>query len=189
MPYSVAYRDTGIRQNEFDAYVRLLEQRGIDWTRTPRIPEPGTDNRWLHVWEDRADAEEFRAAISQETRDSKWYVRELHAETPSSPGPLTPVTIVMVRRSLGMTFSLHPHSRALVRRRYPDAQQVSSISVEYGTRHEFEELHGPIWEHVAIMLTGLSIDQLDQLEGFEIIDASTWQSVYASFRDPAHHAA
>jgi hypothetical protein len=32
MPYTVAYRDAGNKRHEFEAYVRLLEKRGIDWT-------------------------------------------------------------------------------------------------------------------------------------------------------------
>lgn len=180
MAYTVAYQDAGIKRREFDAYLRLLEQRGIDWTNTPRVPEPGTTNRWLYVWVDRRDAEDFREAIQVETRDEKWYVHDLPDTVQPSHGPLTPVVILMRRQSLGADFALHPHSRTLVRRRFPSARLVSSVSIESNRLGDFERERGPIWEHVAQVLTGLSLPELTQLGGFRIIDPSRDQTVFES---------
>src|SRR5438874_1028591 len=110
MPFSVAYQDVEIKQHEFDAYVRLLEQRGIDWTNTPRVAEPGTTNHWLYVWENEDDASNFCRELQAETGDNRWYVRRLAELTPISTGPIAPILIQMRRQSLGMSFSLHPHS-------------------------------------------------------------------------------
>src|SRR5262245_32020737 len=101
MPYTVAYADAGIKRHQFEAYVRLLEKRGIDWSNTPRVAEPGTTNRWLYVWPDRDDAEAFCEELKAETGDEKWYVREVASGTPTSRGPLTRVVILMRRHSLG----------------------------------------------------------------------------------------
>lgn len=177
MPYTVAYEDAGIKRHEFDGYVRLLEKRGIDWTNIPRVQEPGTTNRWLYVWTDRHDADAFCADLRAETRDKKWVVRELPADTEPSPGPLTPVVILMRRHSQGAEFTLHPQSRMLVKRRFPDARPVASVSIESTTMQDFEQQHGPIWEHIALVLTGLSTAQLAELGGYEVVDVHREQTV------------
>jgi len=156
MPYTVAYKDGGIKRHEFDAYVRLLERRGIDRSNTARVPEPGSSKRWLYVWRERKDAELFCAELQTETRDKKWHVRELAAGTQSSEGALIRVVVLMRRQSLSADFSLHPHSRTLIQRRFSNAHPVSSISIEWTTKNDFEREHGPIWDHVAMVLTGLN---------------------------------
>jgi hypothetical protein len=178
MPYTVAYRDAGIKRHEFEAYVRLLEKRGIDWSNTPRVEEPGTDNRWLRVWADPREADEFCKDLQAETHDEKWYVRELANGTQPSLGALARVVILMRSHSLGADFSLHPHSRVLIRRRFPKARPVSSISIEWSTKDDFEQQHGPIWDHVAAVLTGLTLEQLGTLEGYQVFDLMRERTIY-----------
>lgn len=103
MPYTVTYRDAGIKRHEFDTYVRLLAKRGIDWTESQRVPEPGTTNRWLYVWPDRPQAQAFCDEIRRETGDPNWDVRDLPESTSVSPGPLMPIVIYMTWQSLGNT--------------------------------------------------------------------------------------
>ena len=107
MPYTVSYRDAGIKRHEFDVYVRLLGKRGIDWTMIPRIPEPGTANRWLYVWADREEAEAFCDEIQKETRDRKWHVLPLPDSVQPSHGPLMPIVIYMTRQTLGRHLTAH----------------------------------------------------------------------------------
>jgi hypothetical protein len=180
MPFTVGYADGSIKRHEFEAYVRLLEKRGIDWSNTPRVPEQGTPNRWLYVWGDRREAEKFCEELKAETRDNKWYVRELAAGTEVSSGPLARVVILMRRHSLGAELSLHPHSKTLIRRRFPEARPVSSISIEWSTKSDFEGEHGPIWDHIAVVLTGLSLEQLAALEGYQVYDLMAERAVYDS---------
>src|SRR2546430_1147553 len=113
MLFTVAHADAGIKRHEFEAYVRLLEERGIDWSNAPRLPEPGAGHRWLYVWADRRDADRFCEELKAETRDNRWYVQDLPAGTEASRGPLARVVILMRRHSLGADFSLHPHSKTL----------------------------------------------------------------------------
>jgi hypothetical protein len=180
MPYTVAYQDAGNKRHEFDAYVRLLEKRGIDWSNTERVAEPGTANRWLYVWSDKKAAEDFCAEIQAETRDKKWYVRELTSGTQPSKGALTRVVILMRPQHVTADFSLHPHSRELIRRRFPDARPVSNISIEWTTKSDFEQQHGPIWEHIAMVLTGLTLDQLNSLGGYQVYDLMAEQIAFDS---------
>ncbi len=94
-------RPGGTKDGEFAAYARLLEKRDIDLTRTPRTPEPGTENRWLYVWEDREAAEAFAQELRKGSRDKAWIVREVSSEQVSE-GPLGPVEIDV---ALGELFS------------------------------------------------------------------------------------
>ncbi len=178
MPYTVAYRDAGIKRHEYDTYVRLLRKRGVEWTEAQRVAEPRTRNRWIYVWEDEGDAQSFCDDIRKETHDDKWYVDPLDERTPISHGPLMPVVIRLTRQSHGFTFTLHPHSRSAIRRRFPDSHQASSLVIDYGTHTDFEQAYGPIWDHVAMALSGLSLEQLNQLGGYRVYDPATDTDVY-----------
>jgi hypothetical protein len=180
MPFTVACKDAGIKRHEFDAYVRLLGKRGIDWTEIQRVPEPGTQNRWLYVWEDRQEADAFCKEIQSETRDTNWEVRVLDPSIPASRGPIMPVVINVTRQALGITAALHPHSRTAIRRRFPNARRVSSVYVEYETEAEFKHAHGPMWDEIALVLTGLTADQLQELGGYRVFDPVAEKTVYES---------
>ena len=62
--------------HEFQAYIDLLEEIGIDITDVPRTPEPGTTNRWLYVWRSKPQAERFARELGGRLRDPSWAVHE-----------------------------------------------------------------------------------------------------------------
>ena len=179
MSFTVALAAAGNNRREFEAYVRLLEKRGIDWTNAPRVPEPGTKNRWLYVWPNREAAEAFCQELRSETRNDRWHVREVADGAEGTAGSLARVVILMRERSLGADFSLHPHSRALIRRRFPDAHMVSNVSIEWGRHRELDE-HEPLWDHVALVLTGLSMEELETLEGYQVYDLKSERTIHDS---------
>ena len=51
---------------EYQAYVDLLQDIGIDIADVPRIPEPGTTNRWLYVWQSKPLAERFARELGRD---------------------------------------------------------------------------------------------------------------------------
>jgi hypothetical protein len=183
MPYTVDYPGGGMKRHEFDAYVRLLEQRGMDWTNAPRVPAPGASNRWLYVWDDRGQAEEFCRELRRETRDDKWLVRELPPDARPSTGPLTPVVIFRRLHSLGAEFTMHPFSTTLVRRRFPGIPPATSINLESSTIKDLEQQHGPMFEHLALVLTNLTRPQLAQLGGYCIVDPATGAAIFEDALD------
>ena len=186
MPFTVTYLDAGIKRHEFDAYVRLLEKRGIDWTNIPRVQEPESTNQWLYVWDDQTLALAFRDELRRETKDVKWELRELHPGTPISEGPLMLITILMRRNSRGADFALHPHSQRFIQRRFPDSHSIASISIESTTLDDFQRQHGSIWDHIAQVLSGLTMEKLASIGGFVIVDPAREQIVYqVNLRQPA----
>jgi hypothetical protein len=80
-PYNGAYRPSpketvmgftvthqaGTKDVEFDAYGRLLQQKGVDLAKLNRVPEPGTSRRWLYVWNVEADAQVFADELKKRT--------------------------------------------------------------------------------------------------------------------------
>ena len=74
---------------EFEEYVALLKEGGVDVERVPRTPEPGTDNRWLYVWEERSAAERFASELCARLHDSSWSVYEFDVDA-LDIGPLAP---------------------------------------------------------------------------------------------------
>ena len=179
MPFTVSYRGS-TKRHEFDTYIRLLNKRKIEWTEADRVAEPGTENRWVYVWPSQEDAESFCKEIRKETHDKNWQVQEVENGTEISSGPLMPVIVYMTRQSIGCTFTLHPHSRSAILRRFPQSQQVSSVAIEYGTKFDLEQAHGPIWDHVALVLSGLSLEELATLGGYRVLDLTNEKIIYDS---------
>lgn len=159
----------GARNFEFEAYIRLLEQQGVNITDTPRVVDPVAGDRWVYAWSNRATAEAFAAALRQESENEGWKVYELPGVKLSS-GPLGPIEILVSRRSDGCTYSLTHTSRKLVRKRFPQAILAPNVLVATSSQADFEQSQRPIWSHVATILTGLSEDELRQLGGHRVID-------------------
>src|SRR4051794_11853055 len=84
---------------EFQAYVDLLEDIGIDIADVPRTPEPGTTNRWLYVWQSKPLAERFVRELRARLRDPSWFVHEFDSPEPAQRGPLAPLTILSIPTS------------------------------------------------------------------------------------------
>lgn len=60
----------------------------------------------------------------------------------------------------GTTYSLHPAFRRRLREAFPTARPAPSVFIGSDTKADFESLHGPMWEQIAILLTGLSLQKL-----------------------------
>lgn len=87
------------------------------------------------------------------------------------------ILINIGRQSDGCTYQLHPRSSDEIRSRFPRARPVPSVFIGYETQAEFEELHGPIWRQVALMLTGLSWEQIEAMGGVRLYDPVAEQEV------------
>jgi hypothetical protein len=167
--YTVA-KPVGTKDAEFEAYARLLAERGIDISNAPRTEEPGTQNRWLYVWDDRADAERFRDDLIKRTRQKDWYVRGFDADAVPR-GPLEPLTIYFGREGDGFTYKLHPNSKELIRKKFPGVKPIDSIFVGTDTQQDVRIQFGQSWwDQLSIMLTGISLDKIMNVGGYQVYD-------------------
>jgi len=172
----------GTKDVEFEAYARLLRQKGVDLAKLNRVPEPTTNRRWLYVWQAEADAQAFADELKKRTGDNSWEVVQVNA--PASQGPLGPVEIQVGRQSNGWTFALHPFSRQMLQKVFDGSCRVPSVFIATDTRQDFQTTMGTIAdlaEQVAIILTGVSIDKLEErFGGFRIYDAETKKELVPS---------
>jgi hypothetical protein len=177
-------REGGTKDAEFQAYARLLRQLGKDLGKLPRVPEPGTGRRWLYVWNTKEEAGVFADELKKRTGDSAWEVVDVNAA--ASEGPLGPILSQMTRQADGLTFALHPLSRALIRSAFPRAvSSASTTSIDTATWYGFRKEKGGLEElvrQIAPSLTGLSSDDLEAL-GYAVVDADSDETLV--FRRPA----
>jgi hypothetical protein len=164
------------------AYARLLRQKGVDLARLNRVPEPGTGRRWLYVWSGEADARAFADELKQRTRDNAWEV--VPVDAPASEGPLGPVEIQVGRQSDGWTFTLHPFSRQMLQDISPNARRVPRVFIATDTQQDFQTTMGTLTDladQVAIILTGVSIDQLrEKFGGYRVYDPAAKKELVPS---------
>ena len=87
--------------------------------------------------------------------------------------------VINVGRSFdGWVFELEPRSRQKVQAAYPPITPVGRVAIGYETRSDFEQVHGPIWNQVAILLTGLSPQRLSKIGDCRFVDAMTGRTLY-----------
>jgi hypothetical protein len=97
MALTVSRKNGCAKDAEFEPYVRLLRQQGVDIGRSPRVPEPGTRRRWLYVWDSKRKAQAFADELIKRTRDNAWVVVDVDANP--SEGPLGPIIVQVGRRA------------------------------------------------------------------------------------------
>jgi hypothetical protein len=169
------HRNDGMNNDaEFEAYARLLRQQGVDLGKLPRSPEPGTERRWLYVWDSREKAQAFADELKKRTGEEAWAVVEVNA--PPSEGPMGPLIVQVGRRAYGLAFGLHPLSRALIQSAFPKAKcSTATVSIHFETWHDFQNTHGSIEDlarEVVPILTGLKQQELEKL-GYALIEDDT----------------
>jgi hypothetical protein len=159
---------------EFQAYVGLLEDIGIDITDVPRTPEPGTTNRWLYVWTSRPLAERFARELRSRLRDPSWLVHEFELPNDHVPdearGPLAPLTILSIPTAGGTEFRLTPASQERILSHFPNARITGQVTFPQPVREGYERQHGPVWNQVITILTGIPEEAIERLGGVRIVD-------------------
>ena len=89
--------------------------------------------------------------------------------------------IIDVGRQLdGYTFRLHPRSKAELQKKFPGRHLLTSIYTSYERRYDFESIHGSALPHVAMVLTSLSEDQLEELGGVVFVDPVSEEELFDS---------
>ncbi len=159
----------GTKDREFEAYTRLLEEMGIDLSNSPRVPEPGTDRRWLYAWNKKSEAERFAAELRRRTRNADWFVHEFEVSS-AEHGPVAPLEIATVPEEGGYTYYLTPESRERVVAAYPGTKLP--LSQKVGIDKQQDLLRGigdDWWNELSRVLTGRNEDEIDSLGGVRVV--------------------
>ncbi len=80
----------------------------------------------------------------------------------------------------GYVFGLRPRSRVWLEERYPDQERVASVFIGLDKMQDIQQIPESILAQVLTLLTGLSLDQLNDVGGFSLYDPSTQQEVLNS---------
>lgn len=157
-------KDPGTTDDEFQAYVDLLEAVGIDITNVPRTPEPGTNKRWLYVWQNRDQADRFVNELRLRTRDNSWHRYDFE-RLPENRGPLIPLEILEISTHGGTIYQLSQSSLIRVSEHFPNARLVGEVLRSTAIRAELE----PDWNQIAVELTGLTETMIGQMGGCRFV--------------------
>jgi hypothetical protein len=90
------------------------------------------------------------------------------------------LTVLVGKQKDGYVFRLKPSSKRELLQERDLQDTVSSVFISYDTKHDFEQIHGRVWDHVITLLTGMSLNKLNRIGGFVIVDPSMDQILYDS---------
>lgn len=91
------------------------------------------------------------------------------------------VRIRVGRQENGVTYELAPKSRAVLQDQFSsEIPPASSVFVSHETKTNFETLHGPVWKHVVGILTGLSPEQIEEIDEVIFEDPKTSTTLFSS---------
>jgi hypothetical protein len=163
----------GTKQSEFEAYVQVLREEGVDPEGKSRV-EDSFGRKWIHVWDTREAAEQFATRLRQRTRNWNWEVYELsplRAPDEEAVGRPGPIEILVGRQSDGNSYNLHPSSFQILRQRFPRVRMQPTVFIGRDKRDNSGDGWGLVYDQVATLLTGLSPEKLlDAFGGYRIVD-------------------
>lgn len=81
--------------------------------------------------------------------------------------------ISVTNQAGGFTLSLKPLVRRELQETFPHTDALPSIFVSRTNAQDFETLYGRLLEHLVPALTGLSADQLHQINQILFVDAAS----------------
>lgn len=169
MPVYTVTKPVGTRDREFEAYTRLLEDVGIDVSNSPRVPEPGTDRRWLYAWREKIEAERFADELRRRTGDADWTVYSFERAA-EQRGPVAPLDIARIPEKDGYTYYLAPASRERVVAAFPGTRLPSGLSLAVGVEQDFLRDKGDEGRmEIARILTSRTDEEIDSLGGVRIL--------------------
>jgi hypothetical protein len=93
---------------------------------------------------------------------------------------MSPIVIEVGKQMNGATFRLSPKTEAMLASHIPDWSPASSVFVSFDTQWDFDRLQGPMWGQIAMLLTGLSEEQIQRLGGFIFMSPTDKEVVFES---------
>ncbi|MBI1923684.1 hypothetical protein HYR99_05485 [Candidatus Poribacteria bacterium] len=80
----------------------------------------------------------------------------------------------------GYVFRLRPRSREWLKTKFSLAHTVASVFIGFDKKQDFQQIHRSIWNQISILLTGLSLEEINQLGGFTVFSPRTGEEVFHS---------
>lgn len=92
------------------------------------------------------------------------------------------IEIHVGRQLDGCTFRLHPHSKALIKAKYPEVKPPSSLFVSYEDQQNPEQIYWSMWWQIAMILTGLSENEIKEQYEIAIVDPVNGKEIFNSHK-------
>ena len=83
------------------------------------------------------------------------------------------ITINVSTQRDGFIFDLRPRSRVWLEAHFPDHERVSSVFIGMDKLHDLQQIPDSIFRHVIQLVIGLSVDELNAIGGFQLLDLTT----------------
>ena len=78
----------------------------------------------------------------------------------------------------GVTYELDPVSKMVAEKHAIDTRPASRLFISYGDKAQVEWMHGPVPKQVAMLVTGLSQEKLEELDGVIFLDPKTNKPIF-----------
>lgn len=91
-----------------------------------------------------------------------------------------PIVAEVGKQTNGATFRLSPKTEAMLAARISNWFPASSIFVSFDTKWDFGRLTRSMWAQIAILLTGLSEEQIQSFGGFILMNPTDKEVVFDS---------
>lgn len=89
------------------------------------------------------------------------------------PESQDPILVFIGQQRDGCVYELHPLSQERITASHPNTRLPSKIFIGFDEQAAFEDAHGPLWRQIAMLLTGLSWEELEQMGGVELYEPAT----------------
>lgn len=80
----------------------------------------------------------------------------------------------------GYVFELWPTSRDWLEQHYPDQYRVTDLFIGFDKQQDLRQIPESVWDHISQLLTGLSLEKVNQIGGFTIYNPRLGQEVLNS---------
>ena len=83
----------------------------------------------------------------------------------------------------GYVFGLQPRSLEWLRTKFSHAHTIASVAIgfnNFNKKPDLQQIHGSIWNQISILLTGLSLEEINKLGGFTVFSPQTGEEVFHS---------
>jgi hypothetical protein len=80
----------------------------------------------------------------------------------------------------GYVFELRPTSRDWLEQNYPDKYRIVDLFIGFDKHQNLQQIPESVWDHISYLLTGLSLEEINQIGGFTIYNPLVGQEIFNS---------